>query len=557
MPQDAYTLRRVSAELRNLLVGGKISKINMPERDELSLIIYTRSGSVKLEISCSAKNNRVSLSETEKPNPQVAPNFCMLLRKHLQNAQITDVSQVEAERIIKIDLSCISDFSDSQMSLYCEVMGKYSNIILVEKGIILGAVKQTSLEENAKRILFSGAKYTLPAPQGKADPRSYEEIMRAFENKAGDAAKFISSAIGGIAYSTALEMVETYGEDITAQQVWDYFNGEESAPCIVFDENGEPKDFKVRSVDMGARRYEDLLSAQRDYYAAVYEKQTFEDTKRKLSSALHSAIKKIEKRLAQTDSKLFECRNAENIKLKGELITANIYRLERGMTSFNAVNYYDENAGEISIALDRQLTPAQNAQKYYRQYAKLKRTQTILSAQREETQQRYDYLNSINSSICAAECIDDLKEINDELAAEGLIKATADRKKKVAVQLPFRRYFFSGFTIIAGRNNVQNDRLLKSLSSEDIWLHARRFHSSHVGIISDGKSVPDEVILVAAQICAHYSEARDNDKVTIDFTKRRFVKKPNKSPLGFVTYNEYTSVNVTPCAHRELSDEEK
>ena len=557
MPQDAYTLRRVAEELENLLVGGKISKINMPERDELTLIIYTRCGSVKLEISCSAKNNRISLSETEKPNPQVVPNFCMLLRKHLQNAQITAVGQVGSERIIKIDFDCISDFSDSKMSLYCEIMGKYSNIILVEKGIISGAVKQTTLEENAKRILFSGAKYTLPAPQDKADPSSLDEISKAFENKTGEAAKFISSAVGGIAYSTALEMTETYGEDITAEQVYEYFNGDGYAPCIVFDVNGEPKDFKVRSCDGGAKRYADLLSAQKDYYAAVYKKQTFEDTKRKLFSALHSAVKKTEKRLGQIESKLLECDSAESVKLKGELITANIYRLERGMTSFNAVNYYDENLQEINILLDRQLTPAQNAQKYYRQYAKLKRTLAILSDQREETRQKYDYLNSINSSICAAECIEDLKEINDELAAEGLIKVVTDKKKKATPALPFRQYSFMGFTIFAGRNNVQNDRLIKSLSSEDLWLHARRFHSSHVGIISDGKTIPDEVILKAAEICAYYSEARDNDKVTIDFTKRKNVKKPPRSHPGFTTYSEYNSINVAPCAHRELSNEEK
>lgn len=557
MPQDAYTLRRVAGELKNLLTDGKISKINMPERDELSLIIYTRSGSVKLEISCSAKNNRISLSQTEKPNPQVAPNFCMLLRKHLQNAQITDVAEVGAERIIKIDFSCTSDFSDSKMSLYCEIMGKYSNIILVEKGIILGAVKQTSLEENTRRILFSGAKYTLPAPQDKADPTDLSAIKAAFENKSGDAATFISSAIGGIAYSTALEMVETFGEGITAEQVFEYFNGDESAPCITFDEKGEPRDFKVRSVDGSAKRYPDVLSAQRDYYAAVYKKQTFEEQKRKLLSALKSALKKAEKRLAQIESKLLECQTAETVRLKGELITANIYRLERGMTSFNAVNYYDENSPEISIALDRQLTPSQNAQKYFRQYAKLKRTLAALTSQRDEIRLKYDYLNSINSSICASECIEDLKETADELAAEGLIKQTDDKRRKVAQPSPFRVYKTGGFTIVSGRNNAQNDRLIKSLSPDDIWLHTRRFHSSHVGIITEGKAVPDDVILKAAEICAYYSEARDKDKVAVDFTARKNVKKPPKSHPGFVTYNDYTSINVLPCAHRELSDEEK
>ena len=180
MPQDAYTLRYIADGLNKMLAGGKISKINMPEKDELSLIIYTHSGSVKLEICTSAKNCRISIGSSEKPNPAVAPNFCMLLRKHLQNAQIERVHQIDFERIVAIELNCFSEFSQTQMTLYCEIMGKYSNMVLVEKDIILGALKQTTLEENAKRVLFSGAKYTLPPTQGKASPLSLDALQEVF-----------------------------------------------------------------------------------------------------------------------------------------------------------------------------------------------------------------------------------------------------------------------------------------------------------------------------------------------------------------------------------------
>lgn len=555
MPQDAFTLRHVAAELEKLLVGGKISKINMPEKDELSLIIYTRSGSVKLEISSSAKNNRISIADVEKPNPPVAPNFCMLLRKHLQNAQITEVRQVGFERIIALEFDCFSEFNQTHMTLYCEIMGKYSNMVLVERGIILGALKQTTLEENAKRVLFSGAKYTLPPPQGKADPTDRDALEEAFGNGAHDE-KFICANVEGIAYSTAVEMCSHYGGDVTAEQVYEYVNSDDIAPCITFNENGEPGDFKVRSVERSAKAYPDLLSAQRDYYDFVYVKKTFEDTKRRLTGALHAAVKKVEKRLAQINSRLLECESAEDIKLKGELITANIYRLERGMTSFEADDYYSEEPKKIKIELDRQLTPSQNAQRYYKKYAKMKRTVEILTVQREETERRLDYLMSIDAHICAAECTDDLTEISDELIADGLIKAPAEKgakRKKIDRAAPLREYEIDGFRVLAGRNNLQNDRLLKSLTPDDIWLHTNRYHSSHVGIVTEGRKVPDETIAKAAAICAYYSEARGRDKVTVDYAVRKFVKKPPKANSGFVTYTDYSNIIVAPDPHRECA----
>ena len=239
MPQDAFTLRAVTGELEALLVGGKISKINMPEKDELSLIVYTqRSGSVRLEISASAKYNRISIGGRDKPNPANAPNFCMLLRKHLQNATVTAVRQIGFERIVAIDFDCVSDFSFSSLTLYCEIMGKYSNMVLVEKSVILGALKQTTLEENAKRVLFSGAKYTLPPPQGKADPTDGAALAELLgEGRADERA--ISANVEGIAFSTAAEICAHYGGPVTAEELYDYVNGGVSEPCVVADERGE------------------------------------------------------------------------------------------------------------------------------------------------------------------------------------------------------------------------------------------------------------------------------------------------------------------------------
>jgi predicted ribosome quality control (RQC) complex YloA/Tae2 family protein len=554
MPQDAFTIKYVVKELKDLLVGGKISKINMPERDELSLIIYTKTGTVKLEISASAKNARISLGREEKPNPKVAPNFCMLLRKHLQNAEITDLKQQDFERIVIISFKCFSEFNVTEMQLYCEIMGKYSNVILVENGIILGAMKCTSLEENLKRVLFSGAKYTLPQSQGKANPTDIEELNSAFRLTEEHNAEFISSAVTGIAYSTALEIVATYGVNLTAQNLFDYVNRAPVSPCVTTS-FGKPLDFKVRSLSEEKINFPTLLQAQTEYYSYLYTKNTFEDKKRKLLSALSSSLKKQQKRSAQIEQKLFECNSADEIKLKGELITANIYAIQRGATSFKAVNYYEEDCPQITIELERQLTPAQNAQKYYKKYAKLKRTLTNLTAQKQEVEQKTDYLKSIEGNICAAEQLCDLTETEEELMELGLIKKPDDRKKKAKPVTPFRTYNISGFKVLAGRNNAQNDRLLKALGAEDIWLHTQKFHSSHVGIITDGKAVPDSVLLCAAGICAYYSEAREKDKVAVDYALKRYVKKPNGANLGFVIYTDYKTIIVSPDAHGEYKED--
>ena len=222
MPQDAFTIKYVAKELKELLCGGKISRIIQPSRDELTFIIYTGKSNIKLDACLSAQSSRLSISNDDKPVPLSAPNFCMLLRKHLQNAEILDIVQPDFERIIYFDLKCTSDFSSSVMRLYFEIMGKYSNAILTENGIIVGALKTTSIGENTRRVLFGGVKYTPPEPQDKVAPYDLSGLEEVMKYATGDKAKFICEKIKGVAYATALEMVMLYGDDITAQNIYDY-----------------------------------------------------------------------------------------------------------------------------------------------------------------------------------------------------------------------------------------------------------------------------------------------------------------------------------------------
>lgn len=550
MPQDAFTLKYISEELKRELIGGKISRIIQPTRDSLIFIIYTARGNVKLEACLSAQATRLSLTDGDTSAPAVAPNFCMLLRKHLQNAEILDIVQPDFERIICFDFKCTSEFTVTVMRLYFEIMGKYSNAILCENGVIVGALKTAAIGENTKRVLFGGVRYCPPQPQQKLSPDDTKAIARLLANYSGDRAAFISENIKGISYSTALDIISFYGENPTAENICDFVFNAPAAPCVVY-RDGEPFDFKVRSNEKDKALYPTILDAQRAYYGYIIAKKNFNEKKTKLLSALNSGAKKLEKRLAQMRDKLRECRDMELIKLKGELLTANLYAVKKGDKLLEAVNYYDENGGKIAIELDNSLSPSQNAQKYYKKYAKLKRTKQNVEEQLAAANAQKDYYDCIYAHIAAAESIEDFEETEEELAALKLLKKFETRKKKTT---PYRSFYCGGFKIIAGRNNVQNERLTKSLFSDDLWLHTQKYHSSHVAVITGGKTVPDEVIKVAAEICAYYSDGRDGDKIPVDYTLKKFVKKPPSSNIGFVIYTDYKTTLATPDRHGEIAD---
>lgn len=555
MPQDAFTIKYVADELADVLCGGRISKICQTDRDNLTFIIYTPKGTVKLDICLSAKWCRISLTDREKPVPKVAPGFCMLLRKHLANARITAIGQTQFERIVFLDFDCTSEFEHTNMRLYIELMGKYSNAVLTEKEIITGALKTTAIGENTKRVLFPGVRYILPEPQDKIAPNDLPALEKAIKTNPGDKAKFIADNVKGVAFSTACDILETYGENVSASQIKEYLCSKEISPCVVIL-NGEPSDFKAKCAGGNVKSYPSVLQAQKTFYDYVCKKKDLEDAKKRLRTALNAAKKKVEKRLQNIEEKLFDCRDLETVRLKGELITANIYAVPHGADSFETVNYYDEKGGKIKIALDRTLSPAQNAQKYFSRYAKLKRTLTTVSAQRAETTARLDYLNSIEAHICAAECIADLEETEEELKKEGILKVQGNGKKSKPATLPFRSYNIDGFKVLAGRNNIQNDRLLKFISAKDLWLHTQGYHSSHVAVLGEGREIPEEVILAAAEICAYYSEGRESTKVPVDYTLRKFVKKPPASNPGFVIYTDYKTVLAEPDSHSGESTEE-
>ncbi len=567
MPQDAFHIRRLCKELHSLLAGGKVNRISQVNKDELTFIIYTGKSTVKLILSANASGARVCPSAVEKEPAPVAPNFCMLLRKHLQGAELLEIRQHEWERIIELDFHCTTDFSQSKRTLHCELMGKYSNIILTENGVILGALKVSSLEDNAHRVLLSGARYLYPAPQDKLSCLDGAGMRSRLENYLYSRAEgvdeeslsvWIFDNVAGIALSTARELVRIAKERAggltpllspSLAPIWEFIPRFcEEEPCVphLLEEKGTPVDFFAFPVEGGIPT-PSLCKAEEEYFNRREGKKSFEDKKRKLENGLRALKKKQLKKLQETLERLKEGEKADEYRIKGELLTANLYRIDKGATFVELENWY-ENGAKIKIALDGTLSPSKNAQKLFKSYNKHKRAREILTPMLKKEEEELAYTESVLSSILLADSVEDLKEIEQEMTDMGVLRAPKARAggKRKEVEIPFRVFEKGGFTILVGRNNLQNDRLLRQADGEDVWLHAQKYHSSHVIVRAQGGQVCDEALLYAAQLCAYYSSGREGDKIPVDYCKRKFVKKPRGSKAGFVTYTDYKTILVTP-----------
>ncbi len=544
MPQDAFTLRHIARELNRDLSGGRINKINMPEREELTFLIYTGKRTLKLTVNVNASDCGVYFTQDEKENPLTAPNFCMLLRKHIQGAEIISVETLGFERILSFRLRCTSDFSSCERLLNVEVMGKYSNAILIENGIVLGAIKTTTLDERHKRFILSGVKYTLPAPQDKTNPADYAALSALLKDPPEELSRFLFNAVSGIAPVTAEQIANHCSGNHIAKCVYDYIFSDETSPCVL-ERDGVPVDFFARSVK-GAIPFATLSEAQAYFYAKRRAKKGLEGTRKKLSAAIQNSLKKHRKRLQQTLEKRQACIGAEELRVKGELLTANLYSIKRGDASCELLNYYSESGETVKIVLDPRLSPADNAQNYFKKYRKQKRTLEVLAPQETETQSEIAYLESLLASVNTAETQEDLRSVTEEMTAAGLIQEQKTRSKKVMPEISYRTFETCGFQIRAGRNNLQNDRLVRTAADDDLWLHTQKYHSCHVVVKTQGKNVPDEVLLYAARICAKYSDGGAGGSVAVDYTKIKNVKKPPKTKAGFVTYTDFKTVLVTP-----------
>lgn len=573
MAFDTICVKKTVEELNSTIIGGRIEKIYLPEKDELMIAIRTLGGNYKLVLSASANNARVHFTDFSKENPKTPPMFCMLLRKHLTSGKITKVSQPNFERIIEIDIESYSELGDlTTKHLICEIMGRNSNVILCgEDYRIIDSAKHIDFSLSSVRQILPGLTYELPPMQDKIpilDTEKMQDIVLDFSLDANTPDKAIMGAVSGISPATAREIVFSaigtnslvLGElsDISKKQILkkliDFAENLKFSPCIIFDPNGKPLDFSAVPVTYFGESYkveyfESMSEVVSKFYFERDKKERMRQKSADLLKLLNNNLERLAKKLVIQEKTLKDAENKEQYKIFGDLVTANLYRIEKGAESVTVSNFYEPDSPDVVIPLSREISAAKNAQRYYKLFSKLKNAEVEMEKQRKMTLLDIDYLESTLCALENAETEADLNLIRAELTDEGYIKRGKSNKKESKKESKPMHFISSdGFDIYVGKNNTQNDYLtLKFANSQDIWFHTKQIHGSHTVIkLGIDKDVPKTTMMEAAKLAAYYSKARESSQVPVDYTQVKNVKKPNGAKPGMVIYDNYNTVYVHP-----------
>ncbi|WKV09212.1 NFACT RNA binding domain-containing protein [Thermoanaerobacterium sp. CMT5567-10] len=569
MALDGITLYGIIYELRNELLGGKIDKIYQPEKDEIIIYIRNIGNNYKLLISANANFPRIYLTDEYKENPINPPMFCMLLRKYLQGGKIVDIYQKGFDRIVFIDVLSRDELEKEVVkTLVVEIMGRYSNIILIDKEseIIVDSVKRVYQDMSKIREITPGIKYELPPSQDKLNIKKFKKedlfaALQLFNGKKIDKALlnlfegFSPVLSREIAYRSQVDdrYINELSEDGIEKLIYNlnllksHLENSNFKPCIAYvDDN--PYEFSIIELT----QYENLvfyksvneaaLKFYREKANAESLKSRSHDLKKLIQTHLERLYNKLEKQLDE----LKNAENADIYKLYGELITSNLYKLNKKTDAFKTINYYT--GEEITVPLDIKYTPNENAQMYFKKYAKLKNAVEFLTKQIEETKKEIEYLEGQLLNVEQCTLPSEIDEIREELSDTGYIKKkNKDKKQKKSISKPLHYISSDNFDIYVGKNNVQNDYLtMKFADINDMWLHTKNIPGSHVIIKSKGTKIPDSTILEAAKLAALHSKAKNSSNVPVDYTLRKYVKKPSGSKPGFVIYTNQKTLYVTP-----------
>lgn len=578
MPLDASAIRCAAYEIEKILLGGRIEKIYQPERDEIVLAIKTPQGNFRLVISANSANPRLYITDTVKENPQEPPMFCMLMRKHFSSGRIVGIKSVDFERITDIEIEGRNEMGDSvKKHLMCEIMGKNSNIVLVnEDGKIIDAIKHVDLTVSRVRNVFPGLSYQLPPDSERKNPLEmtkedfYELLLSIPEGKSID--KALTATIAGISPLMAREALykaigrcdmvlgEMSNEDkkkcaASLEKMFEKIKNYEFEVTLLYKKGDtKPFDFAVYPVeqykgDFVCEKVEGICAALEMFYSKRDAAERMRSRSYALTKTVSVQLERIRKKIALLHTTLSECEKKEDYRICGDIITANLYCIKKGDTSLCAINYYDEEQREITIALDEKKSPSQNAQMYYKKYQKAKVAEIEAAKQIEKAMEEAEYLESVLVHIEMAQTPSALDEIKEELVACGVIKSTITKKKaaKKVKMSPPDEYLYLGYTIFSGRNNVQNDYLtLKVGRANDLWLHTKNIPGCHVLVKSQGEEFPKKVIEAAAIIAATNSKGKASSKVEVDYCPVSHVKKPNGAKAGMVIYEGYSTAVVSP-----------
>ena len=561
-------MRAVLSELKREFPEAKIEKVLQPRNDEIDLVIHHGRVSRRLVFNVGPNAPRLQLSDRQKENPQTAPMFCMLLRKLFVGARIVEVTQPGFDRIAELKVSCYDEMGfPIERYIVCEIMGKYANLVILdsEKKIVT-ALKIIDFAASTVRQVLPGLKYQIPQKPNKLSPL---EIDRAlfFEKLAEfpserSVEKFITSTYSGIATQIAHELCFRVSGQIDSplitvdpEELWRVFSewqqlliSENYTPTVAYNGEGKPTDYSYMPITYleDSAKYKSFQSFAElfdSYFAERDRLEHIHQRAKDITTLLNNAEARTERKLAIQRQALIDSENGERYKKEADLITANLYRLKRGMESFSAVDYYDESCPEIEIKLDARLNPSQNAQRLYKLYNKCKTAKVVLAEQISIWEKELVYLESVRAFLDSAEREEDIMELRDELYRSGYASKlrgyTPPRKLKA---MPMRFKTSGGFTLLVGKNNTQNDTLsLKTADKNDIWFHTKDTPGSHVILVTDGREPGDADYTEAASVAARYSKANGKN-IAVDYTRVRNLKKPAGSKPGFVTYKtNYTA----------------
>ncbi len=568
MAFDGIVTGAIVHELKEKLVGQRIDKIYQQEKDEILLLIRKN----KLLISSSGSIPRIYLTTSSKENPVSAPMFCMVMRKHLVGARINDVLQFGNDRVIRIDFDAKNDFSEVvQKSLIVEIMGKHSNIILVDdEDIIIDSIKHVSEAMSRVRQVLPHLPYEYIDPVDKLDPKSvqYEEILELLNNVEGSKviSNFLFSSFVGFSKGIGIEICERANVDPSyptsaisnsdktsiAKAAFDLIGEIRSNSYVNKVYSDEEKIIDFHSIELKSLSgcEETTFDSTSEMLDFVYGKMDLDDRLGQKSQSIRKLISgklsKLKSKQVNLESDLDESKDREQFKVYADLLSANLHQITTGMKSIVLNDFYSENYDEINIPLDIKLSGPQNAQRYYKRYAKLKNAELEVSKQIEETEGEIEYLESIMSSILLTESVQDIEDIKSELVEQGYIKRNQKKgiSRKKAEQ-SIKEYEFEGFKILLGRNNKENDKItFKIANRNDLWLHAKNIPGSHVLIQNGGREIPDSVLQYAAEIAAYNSKGRKSGNIEIDFTEKMYVKRHPANKPGLVNYTDFKTIFV-------------
>ncbi|MBD5146681.1 MAG: fibronectin/fibrinogen-binding protein [Ruminococcus sp.] len=573
MALDGAFLYMVKKELEPL-IGGRVDKISQPSREEIVMTLRTRGGNEKLLFSAAAGSARVHITKKSIENPKVPPMFCMLLRKHLGNGRLLDIRQDGLERILYFDFEAMNELGDMvKITIAAEIMGRCSNVVIINaEGKIIDSIKRVDFEMSRERPVLPNMTYSCPPRDDRLDFRtcSGSDIARAAEPLPdGDLAKTLLKIFEGISPIVAREWVwyAAQGRDAVKSDLRGEilerlaFAVEQSArECregrctftAVKDGNGLLKDFSFMPICQysGLMTTEELPSAcdLLDYFYAERDSAArLRQRAQDLYKLLQNTSDRIARRLANQREELKVSADREKFKLMGDLISANLYRVEKGMGSVTVENFYDESCPQIEIKLDKRLTPSQNMQRYYGEYRKADTAEKILTEQIKKGEEELAYIDSVFDALTRTKGEDEVNELRLELAEQGYIRAAKLKGKPPKAHPPLEFKSPDGFTVLVGRNNKQNDMLTTKLADKtDIWLHTKDITGSHVIIRAEGKEVPDSTVMWAARLAAFHSKAKNSSQVPVDYVPVRFVKKPSGSKPGMVIFTNNRTLYVTP-----------